>query len=151
MINNNEGWYYESKRIINIKKLITRLKFKNKLKLFTENKNNEILKLFNFLEELGILSFYHLRDFQMVYLDCNLFEIKLQIFKTLKYKALPIHPKTINLDKIYTEQGVAELIKRNYFNKNMLQLVQKKICILQKHLLVVGWKQVKLKPQTPPN
>ena len=81
---------------------------------------------------MGILSFYHLCNFQMVYLDCDKFEIKLQIFKDLYHGPASKLFKPTDLDKIYTEQGVAQVIKKTHFNKNMLAYEQKKDLYISK-------------------
>jgi hypothetical protein len=68
----------------------------------------------------------------MVYLDCDKFEIKLQIFKDMYHGPVSKLFKPTDLDKIYTEQGVAQVIKKTYFNKNMLAYEQKKDLYISK-------------------
>jgi hypothetical protein len=68
----------------------------------------------------------------MVYLDCDKFEIKLQIFKDLHHGPVSKLFKPTDLDTIYTEQGVAQVIKKTYFKKNMLTYEQKKDLYISK-------------------
>lgn len=114
-------WYYNNNKILNIEKIFLRFKPVKKIKMYTKNKNFEMLEVVKIAAKLGIKTTHKVYEWQICFVECHIFELRLQLFKEVVETTDP-HLKKIKLGSVCTIQGVCELIKRDFFKKNMVGL-----------------------------
>jgi hypothetical protein len=115
----------------NIEKIILRFRPKIKTKLYTKNNNFEMVGVIKLMAQHGVEATYKVYNWEVVYVECCIFELRLEFFKELTQATNPFLHK-IKINSVYTLQGVCALLKGGVFQKNMVLLPEKNELYLTK-------------------